>query len=434
MRQSGSTAALAIAVSLVFSSAANAQDAEAIEYRIEAGDTLYELAQDYFSGNNAIAEVQRLNRISNARRLRIGSVIRVPRSLLKYREIPLRVLSFSGPVSIHAGSQVVTPTVGAELSEGALVSTGARGFISIGGEGNSRLSLPSNSRVRINGARRYLIDDTVDFDLRVLRGRGDIVAPKLKKGERFRVGTPVAVTAVRGTEFRIGFDEDASLALTEVTEGLVEVSAEGSSTEAPAGTGVASNRDGIGSPEALLSAPEIVDPGAIQTGETVNFEVEPITGASGYRTQIARDAGFIEVIAETVSGADDAVFAEIADGRLFVRSRAIAQSGLEGFSKVYSFRRKQVGVSAAVEPAPFDDAFKFAWRPEGSGQSFAAFQLWPAAKPETLLVDEVGLDFEGFYIGDIAPGVYKWRVATFQIDEGDVIKVWGPEQELTITE
>lgn len=434
MKTYGAFGFVPLTAAMAISSPLKAQDGEPAEYRIQAGDTLYDLAGEYFQSNVAIAEVQRLNGIGSARRLQIGSVIKVPRSLLKYRQIPLRILSFSGPVSIQSAERQFTPKVGTELSEGTLVSTGARGFISLGGEGNSRLSLPSNSRIRINGARRYLIDDKLDFDLRVLNGRGNIVAPKLKKGERFRVGTPVAVTAVRGTEFRIGFDEEAQLALTEVTEGRVEVSAGDIAASAKAGLGIASKPEGVGEPETLLKAPEIVDPGAIQTAETVAFAVEPVAGAQGYRTQIARDAGFIEVIAETVSGADDAIFAEIDDGRLFVRSRAVAESGLEGLSKAYSFRRKQVGVSAEVEPAPFADAFKFAWRPEGAGRSYAAFQLWSAAAPETLLIDEVGLDFTGFYVGDIKPGVYKWRVATFQIDEGDVIKVWGSEQELTITE
>lgn len=47
-----------------------------------------------------------------------------------------------------------------------------------------------NPRVRLDEARGYLFNDAIDFDIRVLKGRCEIVAPKLKGQERFRVGTP----------------------------------------------------------------------------------------------------------------------------------------------------------------------------------------------------------------------------------------------------
>ncbi|MEL7219090.1 MAG: hypothetical protein AAGK01_11755, partial [Pseudomonadota bacterium] len=220
-----------------------------------------------------------------------------------------------------------------------------------------------------------------------------------------------------------------------VVEGEVQVAAGSKDITTAAGFGVASAGDMLGENEELLPAPMFIEPGQIQTAETVSFALEPLTGASAFRTQIATDAGFVDVIADVISDTKEVDFGALEDGRYNIRSRAVSEDGLEGlFTRVESFRRKRVGVAAAAEPAPFEDALKFAWRAEGSGDSTHAFQLWLSDKPGELLVDEVGLTNSAVLISSLDPGTYKWRVATFQIDEGDVIKVWGPTQELNVSE
>jgi hypothetical protein len=432
----GCFVAAGLAGSFALAAPVAAQDDEPIRYTMETGDTLYALAQDYFVSQEAALRVQRLNRIANARRIPVGAVINVPRSLLKWDPVPLQVVFFSGDVTIEQRGQTGTPSQGQTIGRNAIVSTGARSFISLQSEGTTALSLPSNSRVQIRRARRYRLNNALDVDLRVLRGRGEIKAPRLRDQERFRTGTPLAVTAVRGTEFRVAFDEQSALALTEVTEGLVDISSDGTSIAAAAGKGVASNQGGLGAPEDLLTAPEITDRNATQTGEALEFAITALDGAVAYRTQIARDVTFTDIIDEQVSSDLSVSFAEVPDGRYSVRSRAVAQSGLEGFwqGEDASFRRKQVGSSVQAEPAPFADAYKFAWLPTGTGPSYTAFQMWPKDAPETLLFDEVGLDAPGIYISDLEPGVYTWRVATSVIDEGEVIKVWSDPRDLTVSE
>ncbi len=405
-----------------------------ISYTVKPDDTLYDLAGEFLVSRSAIPELQRLNSVRNPRLMQVGRVLKIPRRLLKYRPVNLVLQSFSGTVALSSGSRAITPRQGLALREGVQISTGRNSFVSIAGDGNSRVSIPSNSRARIVDARRYLINGQIDIQLKVLRGRGEVVAPKVDGEGRYRVGTPLAVTAVRGTDFRVGFDPDRELSLTEVVEGEVEVVAGEMEVVTAAGFGVAATGETLGENEALLPAPELVEPGRIQTEEMVTFAIAPVSGAAAYRTQLARDAGFIDVVSEVIGETNESTFETIEDGRYFVRSRGISEVGLEGLSKVYSFRRKRVGVAASVEQSALDDAFKFAWRTEGSGESTHAFQLWREENPGTLLVDEVGLTNSAILIASLEPGTYKWKVATFQIDQGDVIKVWGPVQELTVSE
>ena len=405
-----------------------------ITYEVKRNDTLIGLTNRYFINRAALRQVQTRNKITNPRRIPIGKRLKIPRRLLKFRDVDLVVQSFKGSVSVRQGERAITPSVGLALREGAEITTRANSFVSIGGEGNSRLSIPSNSRIRLIDARRYVINNQIDVQIRVLKGRGEVIAPKIRGEGRFRVGTPLAVTAVRGTEFRVAFEPDAEISLSEILEGQVTVAAGGEETSPAAGFGVASAGETLGEQEKLLAAPELVDGGRIQTDENVSFAINPVEGASAYRTQIARDAGFIEVITEQVTPVPLVVFEQIEDARYFVRSRPIAKSGLEGFSRTYSFRRKRAGAEAGAEPAPFADAFKFAWRAQGTGDAVYAFQLWNAASPGELLVDEVAITDSAIILSSLPAGEYRWRVATFEVDEGDVIKVWTSPQELSVSE
>lgn len=401
-----------------------------ITYNVEPGDTLYDLRREYLLGADAAAAIARYNRITNPRRIPIGKELRLPRDLLAYKPARLRVRSFSGPVQIDGA----VPQPGAEIAEGALVTTGPRGFVSFVSDAGSSVSLPSNSRARLDRARIYKLRDLRDISFTILKGRGEVTVPSLRPQERFDTGTPVAVTAVRGTTFRVAFDDTSLRSLTEVVEGTVAVANAAGELIASEGFGLAATQNGPGQQEALLPAVEVEDAGRVQTGELVEFVLGSPEGAVASRTQVARDAGFLEVIAEEIGSDARADFAELENGRYFVRSRGIAESGLEGFSDVYSFRRKRLGVSASVEQSELEDAFKFAWLPEGEGQVLYAFQLWNESDRDRMLVDELAPDGGSLLLSGLEPGTYVWRVAAMQADEGDWLKVWGPEQRLTVSE
>ena len=165
-----------------------------------------------------------------------------------------------------------------------------------------------------------------------------------------------------------------------------------------------------------------------------NYAENDTTVKTEEKTLILLESKTEKNIDQTISTAPLAAFEGVEDGRYFVRSRGVAASGLEGFSRPYTFRRKRVGSEAGAEPSPFADSFKFGWRADGSGDSFHGFQLWNGANPGSLLVDEVAIKKSAILIGDLPPGTYFWRVATMQIDEGEVIKVWTPAQQFSVGE
>lgn len=422
----------AIAAACLFGSVpAGAQEPDYIEHRIKRGETLYSLARDFLASPRQIAAVMRYNRIGNARRIPVGTLIRLPRDLLAYRPADLRVEAFSGQVTINGQAAAR----GMAVPEGAAIRTGSNGFVSLRGNAGALLTMPTNTQAQLVRSRIYRLDDLKDIEFKVLTGRGEAQVPGLRPRERYRIGTPTTVSAVRGTIFRVGYAAKGETSVVEVVEGAVATAAGGQEALTGAGFGLAAGAAGIGPEERLQPPPPIDTPGAVQTQPAVAFAIALPKAAVGIRTQIARDAGFTDIIGELISsGGAPATFEGIEDGRYFVRARAISASGIEGNAEVYSFRRKRLGASASAQPSGLADGYRFVWLPEGQGATTYAFQLWDISRPGQLIVDETAMDRQGIVVTDLGPGIYEWRVAAMQIDEDGLLQVWGPVQRLTVTE
>ena len=432
IRNSPFTVARTVALAcLLTGPAALAQDQDVIEHRLKADESPYSLARDYMASPASHRAIMQVNRITDPRRIPVGTVIRLPRHLLAFRPVNLRIEAFSGAVTINGRPAAR----GMALPEGAVIRTGSNGFVSLRGESGAVLTMPTNTHAELVRARIYRLDDLQDIEFRVLGGRGEATVPGLRPRERYRIGTPATVSAVRGTVFRVGYDEAGSRSVVEVVEGAVATAAGAQEALTGAGFGIAASAGGLSEQEALAPPPQITAPGAVQTEPAVSFAIALPPAAAGIRTQIARDAGFIDIIGEAITTGDaPATFADIADGRYFVRARVISASGIEGNSEVFSFRRKRLGVSASAGPSPLADGYRFAWLKDGEGETTYAFQLWNTANPADPVVDETALDSQGIVVSDLAPGTYEWRVAAMQVDEDGLLQVWGPTQRLNVTE
>jgi len=261
-------------------SAASAQNDDFIEHRLKADESPFTLARDYLASPAGHRAIMQANRITDPRRIPVGTVIRLPRNLLAYRPVNLRVEAFSGAVTINGQPA----TRGMALPEGAAIRTGRNGFVSLRGESGSVLTMPTNTHAQLVRARIYRLDNLQDIELKVLGGRGEAIVPGLRPRERFRIGTPGTVSAVRGTTFRVGHDETGARSVVEVVEGAVATAAGAQEALTGAGFGIAATPGGLGAQERLAAPPEITAPGAIQTQPTLSFAIALRPPASGPRS------------------------------------------------------------------------------------------------------------------------------------------------------
>jgi len=394
-------------------------DEETLRYVVRKDDTLIGLGQTLFEDPAAWPLVQRLNRVANPRRIPVGSVLSIPVSLL--RKVPRQ-----GQVVFVAGDATrdgQTLAEGDTVLEGARLMTEARSFLTIELPDGSRLTMQPQSEVRIESLHTYQgFEDAQRADFDVQRGRIETeVKPQAGPAARYRIQTPTAVIGVRGTSFRVAAEEAASRA--EMREGTVAVRGAGEAGKTvrlTEGFGlVAQAGRPLPKPVPLLAAPDVSGLPTLYERPLVNVELEPVANAVAYRGQVAADAAFVKILAESRSALPAAKFDGLPDGDYYLRVRGIDSRGLEGRDAQMAFRlkaRPEPPLVSTPRPGGKVNAgdIKFSWsQPEG-----AATYRFELSRNEDLsdpLVAEAAVSDPALST-PLEAGTYYWRLGSARAD------------------
>lgn len=408
-----------------------------VRYIVQQGDTLYTLAEKYMWRPADWRPVRQLNRVRDPLRLIPGTTLTIPARLLRTLPLTARIAAFKGTGRIGTGAGGDIPlAVNQAITPGMTIETGAGSFVTLQLSNGSRLTLPSQTKVRVATLRRFQLNGMVDVNFLLEKGRVETnVTPIGGTGGRYRIRTPIAVSAVRGTVYRVGYEEETALSRTEVVEGLVALSGDKQPAEQTIGKGFGAvlSAQGEMTREALLQAPEMLNPGRVQVDPQVVFALKPLAGAQRYHVQVARDAGFIEMEQEQYSAKPEARFDDIGNGRWFVRTSAVAASGLEGMPQTYAMRRMRIGLTASSGQED-DGAYRFRWNGESEGGLVFHFRLRPDLPGSVPLVDEPGLSDTILSLTDLPPGTYRWTVGARHHEDGEGATNWLPEQSLIVAD
>jgi len=325
---------------------------------------------------------------------------------------------------------VQTASLGAVIPPGTTLETGADGFVTLEMPNGSRTSLPTRSRLRVLVLRRVLLTGRVDYDLEVSAGKAETEATPIAPGTgSFRIRTPHAVSAVRGTRFRVGFGDGQSEA--EVLEGLVGVGAgTAPAQDIPKGFGAAISDAGAITKETLLPAPDLLNPGRVQVDPEIALHFAPVAGAAAYHLQVAEDAAFLNIVAEATTPSPDFVLPSLANGTWFVRGTAISPSHIEGMQQTYTMRRVLTGLTASASGDT--SAMHFNWSGAGDGRRVYHFQLMRDSEASLPIIDEPGLETDGLVLRNLAPGIYFWRLGMRRLASDGMTENWVPFEKLTV--
>lgn len=396
---------LGAALGLAASSGVFASDLEVI-YTTRAGDTLIGLERQYLSAPFGWKGVKALNRIGNPMRIPVGTPLRIPESWLRVEPRIARVVALSGDVTMDGQPLALD----AKVPAGAILRTGAGGFITLAMPDESRLTVQPGSAARmekIQGFQGFTGQNTRIF---LEQGRVETtVSPQRGPAARYQIRTPTAALSVRGTAFRAGSDLASGVAQAEVTAGEVGVSGASSSaaTALPAGFGVvARTGQPLPSPRPLLAAPSLDGVPAVFERIDMQIPFPSVDKAVAYRAQIARDAQFSDVVATAVFTTPKARFNALPDGSYQLRIRAIDADGLEGHDATRSIElRARPEPPQAIKAPPG----VLAWTPSPDAVGFR-LQIGQDASFARPLIDQ---DIEGLRSEPIlGPGRYAWRIAS----------------------
>lgn len=414
--------------------------AESVTYVTRAGDSLYDIAVRYLREPADWTTLARVNRIGEPRRLRPGTVLRVPVALMRQEALSATVIAANGPAQ-HAfrGGPLLPLGVGDTLVEGDRVQTGHDGFTTLELADGSHLVLPPDTSLDLATLRKTVLTGATDRIVNLHRGEVNTeITHATKKDDRFQIRSPSVVAGVRGTQFRVSFNGASGATAVEVLDGAVGVDAAAaqgrSGAYAPApGTPLAASEQLVaarhgsvtlpgepaGSPVALLDAPELENGSKVQDDADVAFDIAPVPGARGYRVQIGRDAGLFDMIRDVRSETPHVSVGALEDGTYFVRISAIGERGLEGMPAAYAFERRKLALGASAGAIAGSRDFAFRWFVERGAQS-TRFRFVLAANPDlrSPLVDRPDLAGGEAVVRDLPKGVYYWTVIAEQFEGG----------------
>ena len=404
-------------------------------YKVKAHDTFSALAAQYLVTERKWRDLQSLTRVRNPRRLPSGSELVIPMTWLRYTNEPAKLAGFRGAVTIGWEGKQLGPALGMAIAEGADLATGPNSSATLVLADQSRITLPSQTRVKVVSLRRLVIAGSVDYRFKLEQGKVQTqVSPVTQPYGRYLIDTPTIMTAVRGTEYRVTYDAAALAASAEVLGGTVGVAPDsvGQSQFVGKGKGVVASGGALTEYD-LLVAPTLQDSGKIQTDDNVVFNLDAVESAARYHAVLATDAGFVDIFADTSSVAPAIDLGALPNGANFIKISAIASNGLEGQEQTYAFRR----ILASIHPGAVDresDVFRFRWYGAGAGERRYRFQLFDGDTAGVPIVDQVGLRQEEAAIARLRAGKYVWRVGLTQTSSEGQIDVWTPFQEFLIGE
>ena len=405
-----------------------------IAYRVRPGDTLLGLGERYFVSKDSYLRVARVNGLADPNRLRVGSTILIPTAVLRFSRPEAKIIAFTGRASIASAGQLRPVAMHERLLEGAIVETAENGYVTLQLANGSRISLPSKSRMRIARMRTHLLTGGADLDFVVERGRTETSATPLPDDRsRFRMRTPVAISAVRGTVFRVGYEGPGSASLTEVVEGTVAVNlgATGAQTTLPRGFGAAGLPGGNLKREELLSPPEYEPGSEYQRAREVAFALKPQPGAVGYLIQIARDAEFSDLVGAARSAEPTIVFGALPTGHYYVRAMAIAPSGLIGMPRTAPFERNLQSLTAR-RTGRANGNWLLEWDLGQSAGNVYHLQLFEVGNRAVPIIDEPGLKSRSMTIQGLPAGKYEWRVGVSRAQGGTIQETWTGVETFTV--
>ena len=209
-------------------------------------------------------------------------------------------------------------------------------------EDDTLITIPPSSTIRLDQLSKFKGTGLTDTVIDLSSGSMDAsVAPSGNGVGRFEIRTPLAVTGVRGTRFRVDGSNDGLTSA--VIEGSVRLQGrQGNTISAPKvvrnGYATRVHADGtLGGATRLLPAPQVGEPSPASGGQW-QAKVEPVPGAVAYRVGISRDAQGLYPVSSTVSQSPDVRFDTPGGGTFYMAVRAIDAQGIGGHDAIQEFR------------------------------------------------------------------------------------------------
>ena len=297
---------------------------------VAEGETLRDVARRELGRAGYAPQLAEFNRGAENAPLTPGRLVRIPVHVPARGEVAL-VVFVKGAVTLDGAP--LDPA--AEIAAGAVLETGDDGFLSLEFSSGSIVNLQPGSRVSLD--RLACLEDDDGCLIEIGADRGDVTSEvEARDGQdtEFRVTTPYATAAVRGTAFDAVIDPEALV--LGVTEGAVELAAAGTEVAVTEGFGsVTREGEPPGRPRALLPAPVFRNvPARLVPGDVVRWW--ELADVERWAATLSLDGAGVETVAELDLEPGDRIdladaAAELEPGDYTLNLRGVDDAGLKGY-------------------------------------------------------------------------------------------------------
>ncbi|NTV95039.1 MAG: hypothetical protein HGA75_06430 [Thiobacillus sp.] len=425
-------------LSLALLLSAQAAPAEDWLYLTYPGDTPLKISRTYLKNPADWDKMLKVNKVKNEYVLPVNTRIRIPVELLKVTPAPVTVGHVEGNVRVKPEGGGFRPlAVGDQLTGGETVLTGPNSFAAFVLADGSKLSQQASSKLSFGRLAAYGKTGMVSTELSLEGGRIETAASKqIGPAGGFKVRTPVAVAGLRGTNFRLNVSEDGQFLRNEVLEGLVAVQAEGREVLVAKAQGTLAEKGKPPEPpRPLLPAPGLAGLPARVIELPLAFTWPAMAEARAWRAQVATDPDFQKIVLDGQTDKPAIAWPDApADGRYYLRVRAIDAAGLEGNNADHPFELDArplppLPMAPEADSRSYQEQVAFSWAAAPEAQGYV-LQIAPDAGFASDKTVTYPLDAVLGHSEKLAPGNYHWRLASR--DETGQAHAWGPARMLRV--
>ncbi len=320
---------------VIASGSAYAQQSRDRSVVVTSGDTFSTIALREFGSSSYGRLIAEYNNLNYQTSLQVGQIVRVPLQAGSKAD-SAAVFFVKGRSSIlYAGAsdQSHVLGVGDKVFAKDIIQTGATGFVSLRLPSGTAINIQPKSVVQL--MELDCLERSINCLIELTASEGSVNSNVVRRGNqptRMFINTPHASAAVRGTVFDI--DASSERLLVGVTEGEVDVSAQGLSTGVLQGLGVKTPAGQASEPPVkLLSAPSTRRlPPRVTTEDLLGWY--PVSGAASYLVALSQDEAGAQTLYQTSETATQHQIQSLDAGRYFLSLRGLDQDGFRGFASV----------------------------------------------------------------------------------------------------
>ena len=406
-----------------------------VQHRVQAGDTLEQLARRYLGDSTQWQALQQHNGGIDPYRLPPGQLLEIPLNLLRAATASVDYLQGSASLRRESSSGSTAQPVqrGQPLQEGDALTLDPDAFVTVRLADGSTVRVQANSQVTLQQLRRRGRAGSLQTVLELEQGGMDIAVPGRPDATRqLEIRTPVAATSVRGTRFNVQVTEQGSSSAVDQGRVALQGSTDRASTVLPPGFGAAVDASGQASPPVPRLPAIATDrlPSTVTDAQWLALALPAVAQASAYQVQVSRDSAAEQVLRNGRFATPQVRFASLPDGDYWLHVQAQDALGISGHRAHAPLRVKAHPVAPlAASPAPAavvpQGAAALACTPVSQAQAYvlqvaaldagqeatnAAFEHLAAQAHDSA---ECALD-----IAALPTGHYAWRTASVRWVDG----------------